>query len=111
MDAIADALGDEPMSVREVAKAAGLVDGEPIKKSSAQNDLVDLEIAGRAARRDGGWVSVQLSKSLKGDGQLDTPGQLFQSNGRPPVCKECGSLLANINGRWVCLDGDCEQAG
>ena len=107
MDAIADALGDEPMSVREVAKAVGNVNGAPIPKSSAYDDLVDLEIAGRVAQRDGGWVGVRVSESLKRSDTRTPPEQLFEA----PVCDGCGALLADFAGSWACVNRDCEEAG
>ena len=112
MGAIAHALRDEPMSVRAVAKAAGMVKGAAIAKSSAYDALVDLEIAGRAVQTASGWKAgnqgVRVSESLKGREHSDT---LFRGNGEPPTCDGCGSLLADVGGRWACMDRDCGEAG
>ena len=82
------ALGDEPMSAREVAKAAGTVNGAAIPKSSAYDALVDLEIADKAAQRDGGWVGVRVSEPLR----TGTP----DAREREPLCEGCGGLLADV---------------
>ena len=99
LGAIADALGDEPMSVREVAKSAGKVNGETIAKSTAYDDARgpgDRRQGEANGRRLGGCPSVRVLKDRTLGhlcGSPRAPAQLFESNGEPPVCEGCGGLL------------------
>lgn len=99
-DRIRDVLaGDPAASKRDAARALGVA-----------HDSGTFKRAWRATERGG-----QKGPALKGSSVLAPPERMFDPDGEivdgEPVCGSCGSLLANVNGRWACMNRDCDEAG
>ncbi len=101
-ESVLAALGDEPVSERDVVAAAG------VPKTTARRVLLDLQDAGLAERTDDGWV-VHRSTGPRGVDHVDHSPERPR---REPTCldpEHRGPDWAPSNGTvWVC--GVCHPA-